>query len=81
MAAEWQYLRMSASARISEGEGGNDLLALSLAEEQWQEKLNELGRAGWELVSEQSRSGGSGGATDPFWTEFTGTVKRPWKSL
>lgn len=73
---EWQYLRASAFARVSVNEGGTTFLALSLAEEQWQERLDELGRTGWELVSEQSRNGGSGGPADPFWTEFTGTMKR-----
>jgi hypothetical protein len=63
-------------ARIAKNEGGSSVLALSLAEEAWQEKLDELGRAGWELVAEQSRNGGSGEPNDPFWTEFTGTMKR-----
>jgi hypothetical protein len=77
MAAAWEYARVSESARISENEGGGPAMALSLAEEMWQVQLNELGEAGWELVSEQLRHGGSGPPGDPFWAEFSGTMKRP----
>jgi hypothetical protein len=81
MATDWDYLRTCATARIAENEGGNSRLALGLAEEQWEEKLKELGRDGWELVSEQALSGGSGSPADPFWAEFTGTMKRQGSPL
>jgi hypothetical protein len=76
MSSSWEYARVSEGARISENEGGSPAMALSLAEEAWQVKLNELGETGWELVSEQLRQGGSGPPSDPFWAEFSGTMKR-----
>lgn len=81
MATAWEYLRTSESATLFKNEGG-EAKALSLAEEMWQLKLNELGEDGWELVSEQIRSGGaSEPPDDSVWVEFTGTMKRPGASL
>jgi hypothetical protein len=77
MASQWEYIRARsiASEIVDKTENPRELV-----EEKWSNKLTELGRSGWELVSETlCERGDSDKGT--WMIEVSGTMKRPGDPL
>jgi hypothetical protein len=77
MASRWEYIPVRCFVSEMTEQGGD---IRGLVEEKWSTKLTELGRSGWELVSENlCERGDSDKGT--WLIELSGTMKRPGDPL
>jgi hypothetical protein len=75
MITAWEYTRVWLMVQERRDRQGADEFK-DMADAKWAGKLNEMGAAGWELVSESVIPGGAPGSES--WSfEFNGTMKRP----
>jgi hypothetical protein len=78
---EWEYIRVFAEGRWDQYDGGRGPSeSQQQATERWYSLLNERGSEGWELVVERHKFGGESTSSEGYWSQYTGTMKRPRQS-